>query len=205
MVTKIDKRLTDEQRAMVEANVGLVYGFVLRRYGREHPKHDDLVQAGVFGLMRAAQKYDPAKAKFSTYANYWIRQATQRYINEDTLIRVPSHAAEDARRGRGKHLKQIETAHGATRFDATNDAFHPAVVDDAARAVEAADERETAARRLRRALPRLPERHRDILLRRATGETLKAISATWGVGRERIRQIETEAMDRLRYEMGATI
>ena len=40
----IDMRLTDEQRAMVDANTGLVYGFVNRHYGGKHPKYDDLRQ-----------------------------------------------------------------------------------------------------------------------------------------------------------------
>lgn len=70
-------RLTAEQAAVVEANLGLV-GHVIGRMGIYGDSHDDAYQDGVLGLMRAAQKYDPAKARFSTYACIWIRQAIGR-------------------------------------------------------------------------------------------------------------------------------
>jgi len=74
--------LTAEQRAMVEANTGLI-GWVLNRYYR-HLKGDqdanaDAWQDGVFGLARAAQLYDPSTGnRFSTYATGWIRASIQR-------------------------------------------------------------------------------------------------------------------------------
>jgi DNA-directed RNA polymerase, sigma subunit (sigma70/sigma32) len=40
---------------------------------------DDLISAGKLGLCKAAERYDPAKAKFSTYAGYWIKK----YIFEE--------------------------------------------------------------------------------------------------------------------------
>jgi RNA polymerase sigma factor (sigma-70 family) len=68
--------LTDEQRQMVADNLGLV-GWVLNRQGRSHD--EDAYQAGVLGLIRAVQKFDPAKGfKFSTYARTWIQQGIQR-------------------------------------------------------------------------------------------------------------------------------
>lgn len=58
--------------------MGLV-GFVLRR--RQTPTHrwDDEFQDGLLGLMRAAQKFEPARGfRFSTYAMAWIKQGIQR-------------------------------------------------------------------------------------------------------------------------------
>ncbi|OAM77725.1 hypothetical protein A3840_08855 [Devosia elaeis] len=39
----------------------------------------------------------------------------------------------------------------------------------------------------------LTRRERDVILRRAGGETLQEISGDWGITRERVRQIESEA------------
>ncbi|MBC7972436.1 MAG: sigma-70 family RNA polymerase sigma factor [Verrucomicrobia bacterium] len=53
----------------------------------------DFVQVGCKGLMRAAEKYDPAiGCRFSTYATWWIKQAITRSIqNEGRSVRVPTH------------------------------------------------------------------------------------------------------------------
>lgn len=70
--------LTDEQRAMVEANTGLI-GWVLNRRRTPDLEWEDSFQDGLFGLIRAVQLFDPARGfKFSTYAEAWIRQAVQR-------------------------------------------------------------------------------------------------------------------------------
>lgn len=70
--------LDDAERMLVEQNTGLV-GFVLRRRHTPDNEWDDSFQDGLIGLMRAAQKFDPARGyQFSTYAMAWIRQAVQR-------------------------------------------------------------------------------------------------------------------------------
>lgn len=70
--------LTDEQRARVEDNLGLV-GWVLGRRRTPDDEWDDAFQDGVFGLIRAAQMFDSAKGfRFSTYAYLWIVRAVGR-------------------------------------------------------------------------------------------------------------------------------
>lgn len=61
---------------------------------------DDAIQTGVFGLIRAIDKFDPTRGiRFSTYAVPWIRQAIQRAYNQSgTLIRVPEYQHPTARK-----------------------------------------------------------------------------------------------------------
>ena len=56
----------------------------------------DAVQAGNIGLWKAAQRYDPQVARFTTYATWWIRQSWTRLRNDFMWqVRLPAHAAQE--------------------------------------------------------------------------------------------------------------
>lgn len=71
-----NKKSLDE---LVEQNKGIVYKLANKFYTERSNSIDieDLEQEGFTGLIIAAEKYDannPKKAKFMTYAIYWIYQ-----------------------------------------------------------------------------------------------------------------------------------
>ncbi len=77
---------------------------------------------------------------------------------------------------------------------------------DPAREVEAEDEQEQGLNALHRALERLDDRSRDIIQRRWLAEkkaTLQELADEYGVSAERIRQIEKNAMKKMKLAMAA--
>jgi len=83
---------------LITANIRLVVS-IARHYQGHGLSLPDLVQEGMLGLIRAAEKFDWRKGfRFSTYASLWIRQALQRGLdNTGRTIRIPSHMSKPAR------------------------------------------------------------------------------------------------------------
>jgi RNA polymerase primary sigma factor len=77
---------------MMTANVRLVMTLA-GRYRHPTLSYLDLVQEGILGLMRAVEKYEPARGiKFGTYAVWWIWQQISRAADcQGAMIRTPVH------------------------------------------------------------------------------------------------------------------
>jgi RNA polymerase primary sigma factor len=134
------------RQRMILANLRMVVSIAKRYQG-----HDiallDLVQEGIFGLVRAVEKFDWRRGfKFSTYATWWIRQALQRAVqNQARTIRIPAGVA-DRERAIGAARRELTEVLGRSPSDeeladATGLTVHQVfAVRDAARVVVSLDQ-----------------------------------------------------------------
>jgi RNA polymerase primary sigma factor len=99
LAKRIERGDLDAKERLVNSNLRLVVS-VAKKYQGHELSLLDLIQEGILGLIRAAEKFDWRKGyKFSTYATFWIRQAIQRGLaNQGRTIRLPVHIGQRERK-----------------------------------------------------------------------------------------------------------
>src|SRR6476646_2410895 len=87
------KKGDEKARAwMIKGNLRLV-GKIARAYTHLGLPRLDLISEGNIGLMKAVERFEPAKGgKLSTYGAWWIKQSIRLALaNQSKTIRLPVH------------------------------------------------------------------------------------------------------------------
>ena len=92
LAAKIKKGNSAAKAEMIRANLRLVVK-IARDYANLGLPLLDLISEGNIGLVKAVERFDPAKGgKLSTYGSWWIKQSIKRALaNQGKTIRLPVH------------------------------------------------------------------------------------------------------------------
>jgi RNA polymerase primary sigma factor len=98
LAKQIERGDREAKDRVISSNLLLVVS-VAKRYRGQQLALLDLIQEGILGLIRAAEKFDWRRGhRFSTYATWWIRESIERGLaNRARTIRMPVHMVERER------------------------------------------------------------------------------------------------------------
>lgn len=154
---------------------------------------NEMISHGVEAMVRAIGLFDPSHGvKLMTYAGRAIESHVCRAIGKDAPISRPQNLPIS---DENKHAWQRAGRAPVDVHAPELRHLHPETPSDAGESIE----REERRRLVRWALEQLDERERNvILMRNVEGMTLAEVGSVLGVGKERVRQIEAKAMERIR-------
>lgn len=233
LARRVERGDLEAKRQMIESNLRLVLAVARPYAGRGVPFPDLVQEGMIGLVRAVERFDHRRALKFSTYAVWWIRRSILDALGGERTIRIPAqarrqiaavrHAESELRRAgtppseeaiserTGLTMTSVRALRDAARVTASLDQTvgdedqtlgeliaDPSYIDlseCAGAAEELAD--------VRSMLRLLPERHRQVLVRRyglgrSRTQTHQEIGRWLGVGEERSRQLEREALHRLR-------
>jgi len=196
---------------------------VMKKCKIHESKFGELVDAGTVGARTAVRKFDYKLGyKFCTYAAWWMKHEMMNVVNnEERLVRIPINAVEalckmhnfardfekteyreptpeEISKGTGLKEKKVARLLELKLGDATAELDPNAPSRDSVHALEALIESERK-HILAKCVAGLEPRERFVIKMRFNEElTLKDVGDQLGLCRERIRQIESKAIFKLR-------
>jgi RNA polymerase primary sigma factor len=243
MVPALKKLAKQSRDHLTSANLRLVVSIARKYINQAGMGLLDLVQEGNAGLIRAVDKFEYERGfKFSTYATWWIRQAIQRGLaDQSRTIRIPVHMVETMGRV-ARVVRELSTQLGreptnteiAAALPDETPAMTPQRVEEIRKLgrepvslqspvgdegdaelgelipdEDAVSPLDAVADRMRReqiehVLNSLDGREQRVLRLRfglddGHARTLEEVGREFGLTRERIRQIEVQALRKLRH------
>src|SRR3954449_10445521 len=236
LAAKIKKGDREARALMIRSNLRLVVK-IAHDYANLGLPLLDLINEGNIGLMKAVERFDPAKGgKLSTYGSWWIKQSIKRALaNQSKTIRLPVHLVDKISKMRRTALKlqeilgrepsdeelaeelgisavrvgQMRTASirpaslDAPIGDEDSNNFAEVVQDENADTPYEQLEEKTVTKMLQELVKTLDTREATILRARfgldgGSQKTLEEVGEKFGVTRERVRQIQNIALNKLR-------
>jgi RNA polymerase primary sigma factor len=236
LAARIKKGDKKARELMIKANLRLVVK-IARDYDGIGLPLLDLISEGNIGLMKAVERFDPAKGgKLSTYGSWWIKQSIKRALaNQSKTIRLPVHLVDKISKMRrvamrlqeelgreptdeelagelGTSASRVTQMRMAAIRPASLDApigdedsnnFSEVVQDENADTPYEMLEDKTVTGMLQEMVKKLDPREATILRFRfgldgGSEKTLEEVGETFGVTRERVRQIQNIALRKLR-------
>jgi len=240
LAARIKKGDKEAREHMIKANLRLVVK-IAHDYDWLGLPLLDLINEGNIGLMKAVERFDPAKGgKLSTYAAWWIKQSIKRALaNQAKTIRLPVHLVDKISKMRKVAMRlqeefgrepsdeeiaeemelsparvaQMRTAairpaslDAPIGDDSDSNYFGEIIEDENAETPYEQLEEKTIVKLLRSLVKELPEREARILNYRfgldgGNERTLEEVGKKFGVTRERVRQIQNIALNKLRKKI----
>src|SRR5438128_5880014 len=239
LAAKIKKGDREARALMIRSNLRLVVK-IAHDYANLGLPLLDLISEGNIGLMKAVERFDPAKGgKLSTYGSWWIKQSIKRALaNQSKTIRLPVHLVDKISKMRRVAMKlqeefgreptdeelaeelgisaarvgQMRTAAirpaslDAPIGDDDSNNFAEVVQDENADTPYEQLEDKTITKMLHEMIKTLDLRDATTLKFRfgldgGPEKTLEEVGEKFGVTRERVRQIQNIALNKLRKQI----
>jgi len=201
-------RMNDAARRLVVSNLRFVTQIAFEYRNRGVPL-EDLISEGNLGLMEAALRFDPGRGiRFISYAAWWVRKSILTAItHHGSAVRIPTYQFKKAAAGGGaapppsarhRTISLDQPAAGESSLSAAD-----ALPDPGASDPEMEVARREHARLLIRLWAELEPREQEVLIRRFglggdPQRTLGQVGADLGLSRERVRQIQSGAIVKLK-------